>query len=249
MKFRPLLWPTIVTIPALIVLLMLGTWQVNRLQWKTALIDEFKARSTAEAIYPSFSGQPVEFQRVNVTGRFIHDETIYLTGRTYEGNAGFHVVTAFESDKGDLFFVNRGWVSEAYREPSSRAFSMTTDSLMLDGIIRLAQRQGQFVPDNEPERGFWFTMKPDEVAAHLDLPAAEQAYYIDAIRQEGEELTLPIAAEVKVEVRNSHLNYAITWYGIALSLIGVYFAYHHSHGRLRFGGARLDDEAQDKDES
>ena len=249
MTFRPLLWPTIVTIPALIVLLMLGTWQVNRLQWKTALIDEFKARSTADAIYPSFAGAPVEFQRVSLAGRFIHDETVYLTGRTYEGNAGFHVVTAFESDRGDLFFVNRGWVSEAYREPSSRAFSMSTDTLMLDGIIRLAQRQGQFVPDNEPERGFWFTMKPDEVAAHLDLPAAEQGYYIDAIRLEGEELTLPIAAEVKVEVRNSHLNYAITWYGIALSLIGVYFAYHHSHGRLRFGGARLDDDAQNEDKS
>ena len=114
MKFRPLLWPTIVTIPALIVLLMLGTWQVNRLQWKTALIDEFKARSTAEAIYPSFQSAAVEFQRVSLEGRFLHDETVYLTGRTYEGNAGFHVVTAFESAKGDIFFVNRGWVSEAY---------------------------------------------------------------------------------------------------------------------------------------
>ena len=249
MRFRPLLWPTIVTIPALIILLMLGTWQVNRLQWKTALIDEFKARSTAEAIYPSFHGAPIEFQRVSLEGRFIHDETVYLTGRTYEGNAGFHVVTAFKSAKGDLFFVNRGWVSEAYREPSTRAFSMITDSLVLDGIIRLAQRQGQFVPDNEPERGFWFTMKPDEVAAHLDLAGAEQAYYIDAIRQEGEELTLPIAAEVKVEVRNSHLNYAITWYGIALSLIGVYFAYHHSLGRLRFGSARPEEDPQDEDKS
>ena len=250
MKFRPLLWPTIVTIPALIVLLMLGTWQVNRLQWKTALIDEFKARSTAEAIYPSFDSAAVEFQRVSLEGRFIHDETVYLTGRTYEGNAGFHVVTAFESAKGDMFFVNRGWVSEAYREPSSREFSMGTDSLVLEGIIRLAQRQGQFVPDNEPARGFWFTMKPDEVAAHLGLDGAEQAFYIDAIRQEGEELTLPIAAEVKVEVRNSHLNYAITWYGIALSLIGVYFAYHHSLGRLRFGGAPIDEDvAQDEDKS
>jgi surfeit locus 1 family protein len=126
---------------------------------------------------------------------------------------------------------------------------MSPDSFVLEGIIRLAQRQGQFVPDNEPARGFWFTMKPDEVAAHLGLEAAEQAYYIDAIRQEGEELTLPIAAEVKIEVRNSHLNYAITWYGIALSLIGVYFAYHHSQGRLRFGSARPDEDAQDEDKS
>lgn len=235
MMFRPLLWPTLFAVPSLIVLLMLGTWQVNRLQWKTALIEEFKARSTAEAIYPSFDGAPVEFQRISVKGRFLHDETVYLTGRTYEGNAGFHVVTAFESARGDLFLVNRGWVSEAYRAPETRAFSISDESFELEGIIRLAQRQGTFVPDNEPERGFWFTMKPDEVAAHLGLSEVAQSYYIDAIRHEGEELTLPIAAEVKIEVRNSHLNYAVTWYGIALSLIGVYFALHHANGRLRFG--------------
>ena len=242
MHFRPLFWPTFFALPSLLVLLMLGTWQVNRLQWKTALIDEFKARSNAEAIYPDFTDGPIEFQRVAITGRYLHDETIYLTGRTYEGNAGFHVITAFQSERGDLFFVNRGWVSEAYREPEKRTFSLSDSPFTLDGIVRLAQRQGTFVPDNEPKRGFWFTMKPDEVASHLDLTDAEQLYYIDAVRQEGEELTLPIAAEVKIDVRNSHLNYAITWYGVALSLLGVYFAYHHSLGRLQFGKSASRDE-------
>ena len=120
---------------------------------------------------------------------------------------------------------------------------MSDDVFALEGIVRLAQRQGQFVPDNEPARGFWFTMKPDEVSAYLDLPEAKQDFYIDTIRQEGEELTLPIAAEIKIDVRNSHLNYAITWYGIALSLLGVYFAYHHSVGRLQFGKKADKDEA------
>ena len=235
MSFRPLLWPTFFALPALIILLMLGTWQVNRLTWKTALIDEFKARSQAQAIYPSFADAPVEFQRIEVAGKFLHDKTVYLTGRTYEGNAGFHVVSAFQSTRGDLFLVNRGWVSESYREPEARPFSMDEGEMVLDGIIRLSQRQGYFVPDNEPEAGFWFTMKPDEVASYLQLPLAQSDYYIDVVRQPEAELTLPIAAEVKIEVRNSHLNYAVTWYGIALSLIGVYFAYHHSLGRLTFG--------------
>ena len=247
MIFRPLLWPTLVAIPALLVLLMLGTWQVQRLHWKTALIEEFKARSTAEAIYPDFTDAPIEFQRVEILGRFRHDETVYLTGRTYEGNAGFHIVTAFESTKGDVFLVNRGWVSEAYREPEKRPFTMSEDELVLDGIVRLPQRQGQFVPDNEPERGFWFTMKPDEVASFLGLGEAQQSYYIDAVRREGEKIKLPIAAEVKIEVRNSHLNYAVTWYGIALSLIGVYFAYHYSNGRLAFGrGASQETKTESK---
>ena len=240
MMFRPLLWPTLVSIPALLTLLMLGTWQVQRLQWKTALIAEYTTRATSQAVYPDNAAAPVEFQRISAKGVYVHDKTIYLTGRTYEGNAGFHVVTPFETEQGDLFLVNRGWVSEGYRDPEKRPFSMSTDTQVIDGIIRLAQRQGYFVPDNEPKAGFWFTMKPVEVAAHLDLPQAQQGFYIDIVRKPDEKLELPIAAELKINVSNSHLNYAVTWYGIALSLIGVYFAYHHAAGRLRFGKARND---------
>ena len=243
MSFRPLFWPSFFSIPALIILVMLGTWQVNRLTWKTALITEFKQRSQAQAIYPSFASEPIEFQRVRLDGRFMHDKTVYLTGRTYEGNAGFHVVTAFKSTAGDIFFVNRGWVSEGYRAPEKRPFSLSTQEFTLDGIVRLPQGQGYFVPDNEPDAGFWFTMKPDEVADHLAMSGAQQGYYIDVVRQEGVALTLPIAAEVKIDVRNSHLNYAVTWYGIALSLIGVYLAYHHSLGRLTFGKKPTEDDA------
>ena len=244
MYFRPLLWPTVVSIPALLVLIMLGTWQVQRLQWKTALIADYEARATAKAVVPDFQAEPIEFQRVALTGAYDHAKTIYLTGRTYEGNAGFHVVSLFRTDDGQDVLVNRGWVSEGYREPETRLQSMVEGTITIDGIIRLPQRQGQFVPDNEPDNGFWFTMKPDEVASYLKSDQAVQNLYIDIVRDPEAKLTLPIAAELKINVSNSHLNYAVTWYGIALSLIGVYLAYHHSAGRLRFRRV-----TQDKNES
>ena len=65
------------------------------------------------------------------------------------------------------------------------------------------------------------------------MQEAFTSYYADQIR-EGEVLTLPIAATMQIEVRNTHLNYALTWFGIALSLIGVYLAYHVNAGRLGF---------------
>ena len=99
MMFRPLLWPTLVSIPALLTLLMLGTWQVQRLQWKTALIAEYTTRATSQAVYPDSAAAPVEFQRISAKGVFVHDKTIYLTGRTYEGNAGFHVVTPLKQSR------------------------------------------------------------------------------------------------------------------------------------------------------
>ena len=236
MYFRPYLWLSLCALPALLVLILLGSWQVHRLGWKTDLIAEYKERAMAPAIglpdadisLPNF-----RFQRLSLTGRFLHDSEIYLNGRTYEGNAGFHVITPFAHQDGRIVLVNRGWVSEAYRLPSSRPFSVSNDMQRIEGIIRAPQRKGYFVPENEPERGFWFTVKPDEIASFQNLDNAITSFYVDQIR-DSEIITLPIAAELKVEVSNAHLNYALTWYGLALSLIGVYIAYHVNAGRLGF---------------
>jgi len=239
MYFRPFLWLTVFSVPALGVLLALGFWQLDRLAWKTALIDTFHERASATPIMPPEQAAPLaglEFHNLRLSGYFLHDREVYLTGKTYEGNAGFHVVTPFKSDSGALLLVNRGWVSEAYREPEKRPFSVTDSHVDIRAILRLPQKKGYFVPENEAERGFWFTLRPDEIAAHLGLSGAITSYYADQIR-EGEVLTLPIAATMNIDVRNTHLNYALTWFGIALSLVGVYIAFHVNAGRLGLGSS------------
>jgi surfeit locus 1 family protein len=50
-------------------------------------------------------------------------------------------------------------------------------------------------------------------------------------------VTLPIGAKTELNLRNAHLSYAMTWYGIALALVGVYTVFHYQAGRLRFGAA------------
>ena len=236
MYFKPYLWLTLLSVPALALLLFLGSWQVQRLFWKTDLISTFTERAAASPISVSElvgSSKDNQFRRLSLSGTFLHDDEVYLVGRTYEGNAGFHVVTPLRQKDDSIIFINRGWVSEDYRLPAQRPFSLTTGEVQIDGIIRLPQQQGYFVPDNEPERGFWFTLKPDEIARFRDYSSVETDYYVDQVRT-SDVITLPISAEVRVDVRNAHLNYALTWFGVALSLIGVYIAYHVSAGRLGF---------------
>jgi len=242
MYFRPYFWLTFFSLPSLAVLLMLGFWQLDRLAWKTALIESFNDRANAAAVLPPDPAADLarlEFRNLDLTGRFLHDRELYLTGRTYEGNAGFHVVTPFQTVAGKLVLVNRGWVSEAYREPESRQFSVTDEQVSLRAVLRLPQQKGYFVPENDPANGFWFTLKPDEMASFLKLDEAVTTYYADVVRT-SEVLTLPIAAETRIEVRNTHLNYALTWFGVALSLIGVYIAYHINAGRLGLKGRSSD---------
>jgi surfeit locus 1 family protein len=240
-KFRPLFWLTIVTVPALATLLVLGTWQLQRMQWKNNLINSFEARSTADPISPPAAKAltlEVEFHRLKLVGQFLHEKEIYLTGRTYEGNAGFHVVTPFVMIDGRIILVNRGWVSESYRNRSTRKFSLVDGEVVVDAILRLPNEKGYFVPKNDPEGGFWFTLVPDEVAQHIDFQEAIiTTYYADALRTTGV-VTLPIGAKIELNLRNAHLSYAFTWYGIALALIGVYAAFHYQAGRLWFGATK-----------
>ena len=96
------------------------------------------------------------------------------------------------------------------------------------------------MPENEPENGFWFTLKPDEIGKFLKREEINKEFYIDIIRT-GEVITLPIAAEVNINLRNSHFNYALTWFGLALVLIVVYFAFHYQNNRLEFPSKSLSD--------
>jgi surfeit locus 1 family protein len=238
MRLRPLFWPTFFALPALLTLLGLGTWQMQRLEWKNDLIASFEARSSqapvelplAAAVTPE-----MEFRRLRLVGQFDHDKEVFMTGRTYEGNAGFHIVTPMTLTDGRVVLVNRGWVSESYSDPSKRAFSLVDGEVSVDAILRFPGQKGYFVPENEPARGFWFTLVPQQIADHLEIAEPRvTAVYAAAIRT-SDVITLPIAARTSLNLRNSHLSYAMTWYGIALSLLGVYLAFHHQAGRLTFG--------------
>tara|TARA_B100001989_G_C24405783_1_gene396516 strand:- start:68 stop:805 length:738 start_codon:yes stop_codon:yes gene_type:complete len=238
MKFRPFFWLTLTTLPTLAVLIGLGTWQLQRLQWKNNLIELFEARISAPEITVPDTNvilDDVRYRRLDIEGKFFHKKEIFLTGRTYEGNAGFHVVTPLELEDGRIILINRGWVSEDYRNPQKRLFSLHPEKVDVDAILRQPRKKGFFVPDNEPQNGFWFTLVPSEINEHLGLgPRAISSFYADAVRT-SEVLTLPIGAKTKLNLRNAHLGYAITWYGIALALLGVYFVFHYQAGRVKFG--------------
>lgn len=233
MPFRPRLWPTLFTIPAVLMMLGLGTWQLDRLAWKTALIDSFESRVSAPPVAPPATvDDPSEwqFRHVRATGRFLNDKELQLTGRPFEGNAGFHVVTPFAVDGGPTVLVNRGWVPMDRRRPEARPETLPAGTVTVDGIVRIAGQKGYFVPDNEPQHDIWFTVEPAQMAKHLGIgPVAD--YYVDALRPSERPTVLPIGAVASIHVRNEHLQYAITWFLLALTLIVVYVIWHRQADR------------------
>ena len=174
-----MLWPTVVSIFVLIMLISFGTWQIKRMFWKEALIDRYISQSQSNPIRQSNQlnqSTLKEFKSVELEGSFLHENEIYITGKTFEGNAGFHVITPFKLNNDSFVLINRGWVSEGYRNPIKRSFSLIKGKTTIKGILRLPQIKGYFVPENDGKNGFWFTIKPKQIFNHLNSESKTLIY-------------------------------------------------------------------------
>jgi surfeit locus 1 family protein len=233
MNFRPTLWPTIFTIPALIVLVGLGVWQLERLQWKEALIAERAERTTAEPVALPAAGAALspeqlaelDYRHATATGEFLHDHELYLAARTNAGAVGFQVVTPMRLAGGGVVLVNRGWVPDTLKEPATRAAGQIAGLVTIDGAMRAPAGQHWLQPDNEPSKNIWFW---------ADLPAMATAAGV------GENLVpvfleagpaanpggYPLGGQTRVTLPNDHLQYAITWFSLAIALAVIYVIYH-----------------------
>ena len=232
--FKPSVWLTIFAFPSFLILIMLGSWQVQRLGWKSDLISNYnnnfqQAPITVNELLKQ--RQKNKYRRTIINGQYDHSNEIKIIGKTYEGNAGFHIITPFILENNEIIYINRGWVPKKYADKKTRKFSLLEENVKVVGLVRLPQKKGYFVPENEPENGFWFTIIPEELNRHLNI-IGENEFYIDELNID-EKLKLPIPANGKVQVPNNHLQYAITWYSLALGLLIVYFAWHRQNGFLK----------------
>ena len=227
LRFRPTLWPTLISVPAFIVLVGLCVWQVQRLHWKQELIADREARVAAEPIaLPAAGVDPasVDYRRVRLEGAFRHDKELFLGARSMNGNVGYQVLTPFELAGGGAILIDRGWVPVERKAPESRAEGQLAGPQTVDGIVRLAPGKVWMQPDNEPAHNMWF---------FVDLPAMKAAsgvdlrtdLYVDAgpAQNPGK---YPVGGQTRIELPNDHLQYAITWGLLAIALAVIYVLYH-----------------------
>lgn len=229
--FRPTLWATVFMIPALVILLGLGTWQVQRLFWKEEQIALRQERALGEAIplpqsFPDPEG--VEFTRVALSGEYLHGEEFYLGARTESGRVGLNVVTPFKLEDGRVILVNRGWVPEGNRDPATRSEGQIEGPVEIEALLRTDGWKGvDFArPPNEPEERFYFWLDLPVMAEDVSEGPVITQVYVDAVASDVPG-GLPIGGQTRIQLTNDHLEYAITWYSFAVILLVIYFLFHY----------------------
>lgn len=227
LRFKPTLWPTLFSVPAVIVMIGLCIWQVQRLYWKEGLIAEREARVAADPVAVPPAGADLsgmEYRRVRLEGTFLHDKELFLGARSLNGNVGYRVLTPFAPTGAEIVLVDRGWVPVERKAPGRRAEGQLAGIQTVEGIVRLAHGRAWMQPDNEPANNMWFFVDLPAMAAASGL-ALRTDLYVDAASAEipGH---YPIGGQTRIELPNDHLQYAVTWGLLAAALAVIYVLYH-----------------------
>jgi surfeit locus 1 family protein len=227
--FRPAFWPTLITVPAILLLLLLGSWQVQRLLWKLDLIESVEeGLKAAPVLLPAgaVDAQAWNYRRVMVKGVFDHAREFHLLAHSERGNFGYHVITLLKrTDTPGHVLVSRGWVPADDKEVARRAAGQVEGEQTITGIVRAPWNQGVFTPENDLSRNLWYS---GDAAGMLKAAGVTDAplLFVDADASVTVPGGWPRPGHTRLTFTNNHLAYAFTWYSGAVVLAVIYVLWH-----------------------
>ncbi|MFY9989589.1 MAG: SURF1 family protein [Rhodoplanes sp.] len=220
---------------AFLVLVGLGTWQLQRKAWKDGLIATLTERLAAPPAplpdpskWLQLSHEDFEFRRVVFPAEYLNDREalVYSVGSSLRAGEptgpGYNVFAPARLLNGAIVMVNRGFVPGALRDPATRADGQIAGTVNVIGVIRWPDPPSMVTPAADPGRNLWFARDPTAIAAAKGLEAAP--FYIEQ-EQPVPAGGRPQPARLQPNLPNNHLQYVITWYGLAAALLLVFIAW------------------------
>jgi surfeit locus 1 family protein len=206
----------------------LGAWQVQRLHWKRALIERVDARVAAEPVaaparaeWPAVDADGDAYRRVRLQGTWLGGADTRVQAVTALG-PGWWLLSPLRTEAGDIVLVNRGFVPTDVDVPPPPAGG----AAQVTGLLRVDEPGGGFLRENDPPGDRWYSRDLTAIASARGLGDVAP-YFVDADHA-GAPDAWPRGGLTIVRFRDSHLSYALTWFGLAaLVLVGGALLYRH----------------------
>ena len=236
-KKAGLIWPLALTLIGLVILIMLGNWQMQRMTWKENLIATVEQRLKLEPIAfaalkeRAAAGRDIRYQPVTVTGVFEHEaERHYFL--PFKGKVGWHILTPLKTSGGDVVLIDRGFVPDKLKDQSLRKDGLPTGALTITGLARSFEEARLFTPENDVANNKWYWR--DGPGLYQSISAQTKVTPLPFMIDEATKASSgawPRPGVTRVSFHQKHFGYALTWYGLAATLAGVFAAF--AYVRLR----------------
>ncbi|MDG1995081.1 MAG: SURF1 family protein [Emcibacteraceae bacterium] len=225
--FKPRLWPTLITLPIFICCILLGHWQVERLDWKLDIIEKIELRATSEPValpQGMVDQEKLEYLHITITGTFENNAELTMYSVGPNGEPGYDLYTPLKMRDGRSVIVNRGWVPERIKEQSKRLISLISEETIVIGLLRKPWGKMWYGPENEPDNNMWFNGDIDAMASTMGISGYFPMFlYADKIDSDN---IFPVAGRTEFNIVNNHFDYALTWYGLSIVLLVIYLIAH-----------------------
>jgi surfeit locus 1 family protein len=228
-------------VPALLlwsVLVALGTWQLQRKTWKEALIATLTERLAAPPVAPPapdswthLNPASDEYRRVKFTAAFDNgnEALVYAAASAFRPDVtgrGYWVFTPARLPDGAVVIVNRGFIPEDRKDIAARAAGEIDGAVEIAGAMRWPDARNWFSPADDPAHNLWFARDPSAIATAKKIGPVSP-FYVE------QELPMPPGGwpqpgKLVAQLRNEHLQYAVTWYGLALVLVVTFLVWARS---------------------
>ena len=195
----------------------LGTWQLYRLQWKLALINEINDGLSSEPVFYSKTNIK-NYQKVKFNGEFNFEKQIFLYSLNDNGVPGYEIITPLQTQSNEILLVNRGWIKEELKGESQKNINLI-DTNSFSGIIKKISKSNPFKPDNDLKNNIWFSVNIEELENYTGLDLNNYILYLENSHNK-----ILTPKKISPNLPNNHLKYSLTWYSVALSIL-LYFLY------------------------
>lgn len=234
---RPV-WLTVAVTVSLAILIGLGFWQLRRLEWKRDLLERIDQLQSAEArpanvvLSGAKAGDDVNFLRVRAACPGLDRAPFLELYVVIDGQAGWRLVSECRLSNAAYgsILVDRGFVSDAVSDRPLIEVG-AVNPVLIEGVLRKPDPRTAVAPPDEPEAGRWYSRDVGAMASALGAPDPAP-YFLMAETSSNPNWSALRPVALPVGLSNRHLEYALTWFGLAAALVGVWLAFLRSRQRV-----------------
>ena len=246
---RPsLLGPLLMMAIALPTLIGLGVWQLSRLGEKNAMLARIETRTKLpsqevtlnELIASGLDAEQLDYTPVQLSGHFLHQDEAHVFTNREEGASqafggpGYDILTPFATTGGGIILVDRGFVPDTKRDAAKRLSGQLEGETVVRGIVRRPERRSYLDVADDPKKNQFAIRDPRAILSvrltdveRVDLRPVLDAVYLD-LREPAPPGGLPDPNRTLIDIPNNHLQYALTWFGLALVFAGMFAVFLRS---------------------
>jgi len=227
-KCKVQILPLLITILAFSLLLSLGFWQITRLHEKEIFLNMIKHNLVSPPIDIKMLSDDKIYSKIKVTGHFLSTSNLHLYGRRSMSieKDGYYLISPFQTSDAKVILVARGWFAGKYKKNIDNLVSSNDSEHEITGIILPSEQPKMFVLSNDIKNNVWFTLDLKQASDILGLRLENFYLMMEGNNDINSNILKNLSMGNLLYIKNDHLEYAITWFALAISLAVIFIIYH-----------------------